>query len=71
MTRINTAVAGLSYSNSTTGVGTGIGTSGTTQIIISVEVADSDLGVDIAKTIYDASVQVNRQSSGFLSVNRI
>lgn len=71
MTRINSALGTFPYADETTAVGTGITTSGTTNIIISVSIDDRDTAFDAAKALYDAAVQSTRHTSGWVSVNRV
>jgi hypothetical protein len=71
LTRINSALSGYTYVDFDTSLPPGINTSGTTGITISIDVEDRDTAFDLAKAIYDASVQSNRHTSGYLSVNRI
>lgn len=68
--RMTTALASLSYTPFTSTLGAGVSTSGTTNIIVSIEVPDVDTGTDVAQAIYDSWTSSNRQSAGYLSVNR-
>lgn len=71
-TRMNNALASIEFSNFTSALGTGVSTSGTTGIIISIEVPDVDTGIDTATAVYNAWTATSnaRQNSGYLSVNR-
>lgn len=72
MTRVGTAMSGFTYVNATTSLPAGINTSGTTIITISIE--DGDDGVTaktMADALFNALVQTNRHTSGWVSVNFI
>lgn len=71
-TRINTALASHAFSTRTTVFPGGVNNSGTTIITISLDAGgDSSAALALSKDIYDAAVQSNRPSAGYLSVNKI
>ena len=72
LTRVNTAMSGQDYTNITTLVGTGIAASGTLDITISIQDGnDGETARTLRNLIYNALVQANRHTQGFVSVNRV
>lgn len=71
-TRINAAVALHAFTTRTTVFPAGVNNSGTTIITISVDAGnDANVALALSKDIYDAAVALNRQTAGYLSVNKI
>lgn len=73
LTRVNTALTGLTYTNIATTFGAGILTPTTTTITFSLQIitTDDDEVRIFRRAIYDALTATNRQTSGWLSSNRI
>ena len=72
LTRVNTALSGESFTNVTTTVGTGIAASGTVDITISIQDGnDGETARLLRNLIYNALVQSNRHTLGWVSVNRV
>ena len=71
LSRVQGTLASAVYEDFTSAAGTGITTPTTTTINFSISVEDRDEAVAIFRDIYAALTQSNRQSSGYLSVNRI
>lgn len=70
LTRVNTALVGQSYTNVATSLPAGVNTSGTTGLSVSIQIPDDTLAGSTMKLILDAMVAVNRQTSGYIGVNR-
>ena len=72
LTRVNAVLPGFTYSNVATAFNGGINTPNTTTITFSLSVGvDGDAASTLGKAIYDALVQSNRHTSGYLSVNKV
>jgi len=72
ITRVNTALSGMDYTDVATTLPAGINTSGTLAITISIQDGnDGETARTLRNTIYNALVQSNRHTLGWVSVNKI
>lgn len=73
LSRINTALGSYGYTNRTTAMGSGVGTSGTLSIIFSIQLnstmpSNADAA---ANAIFNAASSSNRHTSGYIAVNQV
>lgn len=72
LTRVNAVLPGFSYSEVATTFQAGVKTPTATTITFSLmDGEDGAVAAALSKAIYDALIQSNRQTSGYLSVNYV
>lgn len=72
VTRVNNALASYTYTGLTTSFASGVNNVGTTVFTISLDVGtDPATAASCASALYSALVSTNRNTSGYMSVNKV
>jgi hypothetical protein len=71
--RLDTALAGITYSNFASNIATGVNNSGTTAITVSISLPDADGAIAGAalNAVLTAFTSSNRHTSGFVGVDYV